>query len=75
MGTDGTTAGAKGARPGEVPDGDEVLRDDELAPPSPEELSRELTDAIEDAVAEERIGPKPTGVDAIAKRLSSHSEI
>ena len=40
IGSDGTTTGATGAGPGEAPDDDEELRDDELAPPPHEELSR-----------------------------------
>jgi hypothetical protein len=74
MGTDGAAVGATGARGGEAPD-DEELRDDELSPPPPEELKREVTDAVEAAMAAARTVPKPIGVDAAAKRVSSHSEI
>jgi len=74
MGTEGAAVGATGARGGEAPD-DEELRDDELGPPPPEELKREVTDAVEAAMAAARTVPKPIGVEAAAKRVSSHSEI
>ncbi len=60
---------------GEAPDADEELLDDEQAPPPPEPLSRELTDAVEDVIAEARTAPQPVDSDIIARRLSSHSEI
>ncbi len=60
---------------GEAPDADEDLLDDERAPPPPEPLSRELTDAVEDVIAEARTAPKPVENDIMARRLSSHSEI
>ena len=69
--TTGTTAGAMTA----PPDDEEELREDELAPPPPEPLKRELTDAVDAAMADARREPKPGVVVAVANRLSSHSEI
>ncbi len=60
---------------GEAPDDDEELLDEDLGPPPPAPLSRELTDAVDDAMAEARTAPKPVVSDAAARRLSSHSEI
>ena len=74
IGMGGTTIGALGT-PGETPDDDEELLDDDLAPPPPAPLSKELTDAVEDAIADARTAPKPGGSDAEASRLPSHSEI
>ena len=67
----GTTAGTTG----EAPDDDEELLDDELAPPPPAPLSREVTDAAEDTMAEARSEPRPIATGPAARRLSSHSEI
>ena len=67
----GTTAGTIG----DAPDDDEELRDDELAPPPPAPLSRDVTDAVEDTMAEARSDPKPVVTGTAARRLSSHSAI
>ena len=67
----GTTAGTMG----EAPDDDDELLDDELAPPPPAPLSRDVTDAAEDTMAEARREPKPVVTATAARRLSSHSEI
>ena len=71
MAMSGTMAGTVG----EAPDEDEELLDDERAPPPPEPLSRELTDAVEDVMAVARTAPKPADGGAVARRLSSHSDI
>ena len=60
---------------GEAPDDDEELLDDKPGPPPPAPLSREVTDAVEDAIAEARIAPKPVVDDTASRRFSSHSEI
>ena len=70
-----TISGTMAGTLGETPDDDEELLDDERAPPPPEPLSRELTDAVEDAMAEARIAPKAVDSETVARRLSSHSEI
>ena len=54
---------------GETPDDDEELLDDERAPPSREPLSKELTDAVEDVMAEAKTAPKPVDSETTAKRL------
>ena len=59
----------------EAPDDDEKLLDDKRAPPPPEPLSRELTDVVEDVIAEARSAPKPVDGETVASRFSSHSEI
>ena len=75
IGMGATTAGTIGATAA-VPDDDEELRDDELAPPPPAPLKRELTDAVEAAMADERRVPKVDVTLANGdRRLSSHSEI
>ena len=54
---------------------EELLLDDELAPPPATPLRREATDALEEAMAVARTAPNPVVSDAVARRLSSHSEI
>ena len=56
---------------GEAPDADEELLDDEQAPPPPEPLSRELTDAVEDVMAEARTAPKPVDSETVARQQQS----
>ncbi len=70
-----TMGGTRTGTLGEAPDADEDLLDDERAPPPPEPLSRELTDVVEDVIAEARTAPKPVDNDIMARRLSSNSEI
>ena len=68
--------GAIGADAAATPgDEEELLLDDDPAPPPPAPLRRELTDAVEDAMAEARTAPNPVVSDAVARRFSSHSEI
>ena len=75
IGMAATTTGTTGATVA-VPDEDEELLDDELAPPPPAPLKRELTDAVEADMADERRVPKvDVPVANGDKRLSSHSEI
>ena len=72
----GTTAGTTAGTVSDAPDDDdEELLDDELAPPPPAPLSRDVTDAVEDTMAEARSDPKPVVTGTAARRLSSHSEI
>ncbi len=67
-GTTGTTVGTT------AEDDDELLEDGR-APPPPAPLRRELIDAVDNARADERTEPKPGVHVAVAKLLSSHSEI
>jgi len=68
-GTTGIPTGGTGAGD------DEELLEDERAPPPPALLRRELMDAVDDAMADERTETKPGIGIAVASRLSSHSEI
>ena len=67
--------GTTGSTLGEAPDDDEALLEDDLPPPPPAPLRSEVTDAVEDAIADARIAPKPVVPDTAARRLSSHSAI
>ena len=76
IGMHGPVVGATGTTVAEMPDDEEeLLLDDDLAPPPPAPLRRELTDAVKDAMAEARSAPNPVVSDAVARRLSSHSQI
>ena len=70
----GATTGATGTL-GAAPDDDEELLDDNRAPPPPALPRSELTEAVDDAIADDKRELKLRDVDAVAKRLSSHSEI
>ena len=70
-----TMSGAMAGTLGETSDDDEELLDDERAPPPPEPLSVELTDAVEDVMAEAKTASKPVDSETAARRLSFHSEI
>ncbi len=74
IGMEETARGPTGTT-GEAPDDVEELLDEEVGRPPPAPLSREVTDAVDDAMAEARTAPKPVVRDAAARRLSSHSEI
>jgi hypothetical protein len=58
-----------------APEDDEELLDAERAPPPPALLRSELTEAVDDAIADDKRELKLRDVDAVANRLSSHSEI
>ena len=74
-GMTGTTVGTRAGTGGEAPDDEEELLDDELRPPPPEPVSKEPTDATEDAMAEARTAPKAVVVGIVVSRLSSPSKI
>ena len=70
-----TAGDTTGTTTGMAADDNEELLEDERAPPPPVLLRRELMDAVDDAMAEERTEPKLEVLVAVANRLSSHSEI
>ena len=52
-----TISGPMAGTLGEAADEDDELLDDERVPPRPELLSRELTDAVEEVMADARTAP------------------
>ena len=74
IGMTGATTGTDGTMAGD-PEEDEELLDAEGALPPPALLRSELTEAVDDAIADDKRELKLRDVDAVDNRLSSHSEI